>query len=151
MATPREESSMVQVKDEGVFDAPIDRIWKYLNDQTPGVHNHRAIAAKRILEQDANQAVQEMDVRNPDGRTIRKETWRTTFNPPTGFEMEALSGASKGTRYTHRYTPMGSRTKVEVIGDFKIQGMDENATKQAALSQFAQFFEEDNANLRNYR
>ena len=142
---------MVLVKDEGVFDAPIDRIWKYLNDQRPGVHNHQAIAAKKVLEEKGGQAVQEMEFRNPDGRTTRRETWRTTFNPPTGFEMEALTGASKGTKYSHRYTPMGNRTKVEVTGDFRIHGMDDNATRQAALDQLARFFEEDNANLQNYR
>ena len=142
---------MVQVKDEGVFDAPIDRIWKYLNDQRPGVHNHSSIASMKLVEQKGNAAVQEYEFRNPDGKTTRKETWRTTFNPPTGFEMESISGVSKGTKYSHRYTPAGNRTRVEVAGDFKMQGMDDVATKQAALGFLAEVFDEDNATLRNYK
>ncbi len=142
---------MVQVKDDGVFDAPIDRIWKYLNDERPGVHNHSAIANTKVVEKKGNAAVQEYEFRNPDGKTTRKETWRTTFNPPTGFEMESLAGVSKGTKYSHRYTPAGDKTRVEVTGDFKMQGMDDVATKQAALGFLAQVFAEDNATLRNYK
>lgn len=142
---------MVQVKDEGVFDAPIDKIWKYLNDERPGVHNHRMIAAAKTIEQQGNAVVQEWDMRNPDGKTTRKETWRMVFNPPTGFEMEALAGPSKGTRYTNTYTPMGEKTRVHVDGDFRIQGMDETSTRKAALGFLAQVFDEDTASLRTYK
>ncbi len=142
---------MVQVKDDGVFEAPVDRIWKYLNDETPGVHNHRAIVSARTVEQKENSVTQEWEMRNPDGKTTRKETWRMVFNPPTGMSMESLAGVSKGTKYTNNYVPIGSRTKVEVSGDFRMQGMDDIATKQAALQFLAVVFDEDQASLRNYK
>jgi len=72
------------------------------------------------------------------------------MNPPSGFEMESISGISKGTRYSHRYTPLGSKTRVEVEGDLKMEGMDEATTKNAALGYFAEVFDEDNASLRKY-
>ncbi len=142
---------MVQVRDDGVYDAPVDKIWKFLQDETPGVHNHRAIVGAKTLEQKANSVTQEWEMRNPDGKGTRRETWRMTFNPPGGFEMESLAGASKGTKYTHHYTPMGNKTRVEVQGDFKMQGMDEAATRKAALGFLAQVFDEDTQSLRNYQ
>lgn len=48
-------------------------------------------------------------------------------------------------------TPMGNKTKVEVGGDFRAQGMDDMATKKAALAMFEEVFNEDNANLKNYK
>ncbi len=142
---------MVHVRDDGVFDASIDKIWKYLNDERPEIHNHQMIASAKTLEQKDNAVVQEWEMRNPDGKTTRKETWRLVFNPPTGFEMEALAGPSKGTRYLNKYTPMGEKTRVEVDGDFRMQGMDEATTKKAALGFLAQVFDEDTANLRKYQ
>jgi len=56
-----------------------------------------------------------------------------------------------GTKHTHTYTPMGEKTKVEVAGEFKIQGLDEQATRKAVLAQLEQLFNEDNASLRQYK
>jgi hypothetical protein len=142
---------MVHIKDEGVFDASIDKIWKYLQDEDAGVHNHRSILGAKTLEETENGVVQEMDMLNPDGKTKRKETWKLSFNPPTGFTMESLAGVSKGTRYTNRYTPVGSKTRVDVEGEFKMQGMDEASIKKAALGFLAEVFDEDNATLRKYK
>lgn len=142
---------MTHVKDDGVFEAPLDKIWKYLNDETPGVHNHKMIRGMKTLTQEGNATTQELEFLNPDGKTTRKETWRFTFNPPHGFEMESLAGASKGTRYAHKYTSMGNRTKVEVEGEFYIQGMDDASTRMAALGFLSEVFEEDSANLHRYK
>lgn len=142
---------MVRIRDDGVFDAPIDRIWKYLGDSTPGVHNHQSIVDSIVVENRGPELIQEMVMRNPDGKTTRTEKWRFAMNPPTGFEMESLSGVSKGTKYSHRYTPMGNRTRVEVEGDFRMQGMDESATKKAAMGFLSELFDEDNAALKKYK
>ncbi len=142
---------MVKVRDEGVFDASIDKIWKYLADGTPGIHNHRAIVGSKTVENRESESVFEWEMRNPDGKTTRKETWRMVLNPPTGFEMESLSGVSKGTKYTNRYTPMGAKTRIDVDGEFRMQGMDEAATRKAALGFLAEVFDEDNAALKKYK
>jgi len=141
---------MVKVRDDGVFEAPIEKIWKYLGDETPGVHNHRSIVGSRTVENRGSETVFEWEMQNPDGKTTRKETWRMAVNPPTGFEMESLSGVSKGTKYMNRYTPMGSKTRVEVEGEFHMQGMDEASTRKAALGFLAEVFDEDNAALKKY-
>ncbi len=142
---------MVRIKDDGVFDAPIDKIWKYIGDDAPGTHNHRSILGTKVVEDRGSEVVQEMEMQNPDGKTSRKETWRFVMNPPAGFEMESLAGISKGTRYSHKYTPLGTKTRVEVDGDFHMQGMDETSTKKAVLGFLAEFFDEDNAALKKYK
>ena len=142
---------MVKVRDDGVFDASIDKIWKYLGDDTPGVHEHRSIVGSRTLENKGAEMVFEWEMRNPDGKATRKETWRRAMNPPTGFEMESLSGVSKGTRYTNRYTPLGSKTRVEIDGEFRMQGMDDTTTRKAALGFLAEVFDEDQASLKKYK
>lgn len=46
---------------------------------------------------------------------------------------------------------MGDKTKVEVEGDYFAQGMDEASTKKAVLVMYEIVFNEDNANLKNYK
>ena len=141
---------MVYLKDEGVFDAPVDKIWRFLNDEKAD-HEHRAVKFSKVLEQSEKIMVVEMDAKSPDGKTTFKQTAKFTFNPPKGFDMEFLSGPMVGTKHTHTYTPMGNKTKVEVAGEFKVQGLDEQATKKAALALLEEFFNEDNAALKNYK
>jgi hypothetical protein len=142
---------MAHVKDDGMYDVPLDKIWKFLNDSTPGVHHHKAIKGTKTIEQKGTSVVQEMEFVNPDGKSTRKETWRFTFNPPHGFEMESLAGASKGTKYSHKYTSLGNRTRVEVEGEFHIQGLDDASTRQAAMGFLSEVYEEDRSSLGKYK
>ena len=141
---------MVHVKDEGEFDAPIDRIWKFLQDNSVGAHNHKAVKSVKTIAQEGKSVTQEVELYNPDGTSTHLETWKLTFNPPHGFEMEVVAGPTKGTKYTHRYTSMGSRTRVEVEGEFQVQGMDDAAIRKMALSMLAMVFDEDRSSLAHY-
>lgn len=140
---------MVRVYDDGIFDAPVDKLWKYVNDAM--LHQHGAFKISKMVEQKGPAMTVEADVANPGGKGTHKETWKFVYNPPNGFDMEYLAGPWKGSRHTHTYTPMGNQTKVEVLGDFTIQGMDDNATKKTVLAYFARTFEEDTAALKKYR
>jgi len=140
---------LVYLKDEGIFDASIDKIWRFLQDDNAN-HEHRGLTFSKVLERSGKLMVVEMDATSADGKTF-KQTAKFTFNPPKGFDMEFLSGPMTGTKHTHTYTPMGEKTKVEVAGEFKIQGLDEQATRKAILAQLEQLFNEDNASLRQYK
>ena len=140
---------MVKVWDDGIFDAPIDKVWKYVNDGM--LHQHKAFKVSKVVEQKGNQMTVGADVGNPGGKGSHKETWKFVYNPPKGFDMEYLSGPMKGSKHTHTYTPMGNRTKVEVNGDFRAEGMDDATTKKAVLAFFSEAFEEDTAALRKYK
>lgn len=134
---------MVYVHDEGVFDASIEKLWKYVQD--PSAHQHETILSQTVLEQKGNTMRIRAEVAGPRGK--EEQTWRMTLNPPFGFEQEVLDGSQKGSSNTHTYVPMGDKTKVIVAGDFHIQGMDDAATRKAVLDYFAKVFDEDNSAL----
>lgn len=140
---------MVRVRDDGVFDAPIDKLWRYVNDSM--MHQHKAFRQTGVLEQKGNMVVVEAEVANPGGKGAHKETWKFVFNPPKGFDMEYLSGPMKGSRHTHTYTPIGDKTKVVVEGDFVAQGLTDEAVKKAVLTYFDQTFTEDQAALKKFK
>ena len=139
---------MVHVKDDGVFDAPLEKVWKYINDDTG--HQHSAVKFTGVLEQSDKGMTVEVDVKNPDGSS-HKETWKMAMNPPKSHTTEILSGPMKGSKHTHTYTPMGNKTKVEVDGEFKVEGMDDASAKKAVLGFLEMVFNEDSANLKNYK
>lgn len=139
---------MVHVVDEGVFDEPVDKIWRFLADDNS--HKHDMVKTTRVMEQSDKGMTAEIEVKNPDG-SWRKETWKMTFNPPTSFGIEVTSGMMKGTRHKHTYTPMGAKTKVVVEGEFVAQGMDDAALKKAAMAMFEQVFNEDTAQLKSFK
>jgi len=140
---------MVRITDDGVFDAPIDKVWKYVDDGM--MHNHTSFKMTNVLEQKGNMLTVQAEVNNPGGKGTHKETWKFVFNRPKGFDFEYLSGPMKGSRHTHSYTAMGNRTKVEVVGDFRAEGMDDAATKKAVLAYFQEVFAEDSAALKKYK
>ena len=139
---------MVHVSDEGVFDAPLEKIWRYLNDDKG--HQHSSAKMSKVIDQSDKGMTAEFEVKNPDG-SWRKETWKMGFNPPKGFSLEVTSGPMKGTKHTHTYTPMGNKTKVVVEGEFIAQGMDDASLKKAALRNLELVYNEDSANLRSYK
>ena len=139
---------MVHLTDEGTFDEPLEKIWRYLNDEKD--HQHSSMKMSKVLEQSDKGMTAECEVKNPDG-SWRKETWKMDFNPPKSFTLEITSGPLKGTKHTHTYTPMGNKTKVVVEGEFIAQGMDDASLKKAALRNLELVFNEDSANLRNYK
>lgn len=141
---------MVHISDEGVFDAPLEKIWRFLNDDNPTAHQHSSIKFSKVMEQSDKGMTAEVEAKNPDG-SWRKEIYKFSFNPPKGFTLEITSGLMKGTKHTHTYTSMGNKTKVQVEGDFVAQGMDDASLKKAALGMLEQVFNEDTTNLKNYK
>ena len=139
---------MVHVSDEGTFDAPVEKIWRFLNDDNS--HQHSSLKFSKVLEQTDKGMTAEVDVMRP-GEPSHKETWKMSFNPPKGFSLEITSGPMKGTKHSHTYTPMGNKTKVVVEGEFVAQGMDDASLKKAVLGMFEQVFNEDSAALKNYK
>ena len=142
---------VVHVTDDGLFDVPVDKIWKYLADENPATHAHKTVRGQKVLEKKGNYQILEMEVENPDGKSTRKEKVKMTLSPPKGFEWEVLNGPMAGTKFNNSYTPQGSKTKVSVAGEFKIQGMDDSTTKKAILAYLETMFNEDQENLRRFK
>ncbi len=139
---------MVYVKDDGVFDEPLEKIWKYIQD--PEDHVHETILSQKVLEQKGN--VMKLRVETVNSRGIKEaQIWKMTMDPPFGHELEVLEGSTKGTKQAHVYIPMGNKTKVIVVGDFKMPGADDETIRNGTLNYLAKVFTEDSAQLRKFK
>ncbi|MGD0688572.1 MAG: hypothetical protein ABSA50_02275 [Candidatus Bathyarchaeia archaeon] len=136
---------MVYILDEGsFFDAPIDKVWKYLPSD-----EHRHNSMKLISrEMASSNAVVITAERNFMGKTVRTKI-KNTLYPPFGFVQEHLEGPTAGSRAFVYYIPKGNKTGITVVGEFVISGVDEKGTRDAAMAQLQVSFDEDNANLKN--
>lgn len=139
---------MVYVKDDGVYDEPLEKIWKYI--QAPEDHVHETILSQKVLEQQGNTMKLRVETINARGGK-EEQIWRMTMDPPFGHELEVLEGSTKGTKQTHVYVPMGQKTKVIVVGDYKMPGWDDETIRERSLDYLAKVFSEDSRQLRNFR
>lgn len=136
---------MVYILDDGsVFDAPIDKIWKYLPSD-----NHRHDSLKLISREMVNSnAVVITAERNIMGKMVRTKI-KNTLYPPFGFVQEHLEGPTAGSKAFVYYIPKGNKTGITIVGDFVLSGMDEKTTRDAVMAQLQVVFDEDNENLKN--
>ncbi|MDH2901917.1 MAG: hypothetical protein PXY39_13190 [archaeon] len=137
---------MVYVLDEGSeFDAPLERIWKYL--QAEDEHEHRAIKRISVEMQGENTVVVENEVTMENLPPVRNKIKMTMF-PPFGFVQEYIDGPMAGSKAFQYYTPKGNKTGVTVVGNFVGMGMDDDSVKRAVLQLLGLAFNEDNENLK---
>ena len=137
---------MVYILDEGAeFDAPLERIWAYLQSETE--HEHKAIKPVSMEMQGDNVAILTVDVSMPDMPTTRHK-FKSTYYAPFGFVQEYMEGPMTGTKSFQYYIPRGEKTGVTVVGNFVVAGMDDDMTKRIATSFLDLAFNEDNQNLR---
>jgi len=137
---------MVFLLDEGsVFDAPIDKIWNYLRSDE---HKHPSM---KILDREmVGNTVIITSERNMMGKTVRVRINNTLY-PPFGIVQEHLEGPTASSKAFLYYTPKGDRTGVTIVGDFTIDGMDEQKTKDTMMAQLQTTFDEDNENLKKMK
>jgi hypothetical protein len=134
---------MVYLIDEGsVFDAPLEAIWKYLQSEQ---HRHPSVTYLG-REVTGNTAVITAE-RNVGGKIVKTKI-KNTLYPPIGMVQEHLEGPTAGSRAFLFYIPKGDKTGVTVIGDFRLEGADEQRTKDAVMAQLQLTFDEDNAILK---
>ena len=133
---------MVYLIDEGsVFDAPIEKIWKYLTSE-----DHRHASVKNVVREASGNVVTITSERTFMGKPSTVKV-RNTLYPPVGFVTEHLEGPTAGSRSFVYYTPKGNKTGITIVGDFMIAGLDEKATRDVIMAQMQTSFDEDSANL----
>jgi ligand-binding SRPBCC domain-containing protein len=141
---------MVKYKSDGVFDASLDKIWKYMQSGEQD-HAHSQLKNFKPVKQEGAVMVFDFDAKTPDGKWAASQV-KYTMTPPKGFEAEMLKGPMAGSKFTHVYTAQGGKTKVEVEGEFKLQGVaDEKVTLKAVDDFFTTAFTEDNKNLQKFK
>lgn len=140
---------MVHYKKEGIviFDVATDKIFKYM---ITGNHSHRSFKSHRLIGVSGNVVTIDAEIYNPDGTTF-KTTIIHKLNPPKGIETTMKGGAFNGAVFTHTYTPMGNRTKVNLEGEFPaFPGMSETDELKMIDGFFSEIFTEDKSTLQKW-
>jgi len=133
---------MVYLLDEGsVFNAPIERVWEYLRSEQ---HIHPSMSS--VTREVTGDTATITSERTIGGKRVKMKI-KNTLYPPFGMVQEHLEGPTAGSRAFLYYIPKGDKTGVTVIGDFRLEGADEQRTKDTVLAQLQITFDEDNANL----
>ena len=131
---------MVHYESEGMFDAPIEKVWKFMPSEH---HQHAAFKSVRMVEDGF-----ETELLRGDGKTTSKALFKLKMNPPSGYETTVQGGPLDGASFRHMFTPMGQKTQVNVEGDFRpIAGMTEAVQLKILDDFFTTAFNEDNANM----
>ncbi|EQD60537.1 hypothetical protein B2A_03642, partial [mine drainage metagenome] len=107
---------MVHIHDEGSeFDAPLDAIWKYLEDPAHGLaHKDRRNGERKLLGENTLELSFEQEI---DGRWTKGRN-RITLFPPLGYAVELLEGPFAGSKAFTIFTPQGKKTRVTVTGEY---------------------------------
>jgi heme-degrading monooxygenase HmoA len=143
------EAPTVRYQKDGVatFDAPVEQVFAYMS---AGDHPHQAFRSHRLVSVAGNLVTVAVEAYNPDGSTT-DVTVEHQLDPPNGIVTTMTGGHFDGARFTHSYTPLGDRTKVDLAGDFPaLPGMSE-ADELAMIDGFlTTVFGEDAETLRTW-
>ena len=127
------------------FDATIDQIFEYMK---AGNHRHQAFKSHRLIGITGNVVTIEAEIFNPDGSTF-STTITHTLSFPKSIETRMTGGAFSGARFTHSYTAIGSKTKVDLEGDFPaFPGMPEAEELNMIDGFFTMVYAEDTATMK---
>lgn len=144
---PGKANSTVHYSKNGIttFDATVDQIFAYMKE---GNHHHEAFKSHRLIGVTGNLVTLEAEIFNPDGSTF-STTITHTLNFPKSIETRMDGGAFHGARFTHAYTPVGNKTKVDLEGDFPaFPGMPEAEELSMIDGFFTMVYAEDTATLK---
>ena len=140
---------MVFLRDEGsVFNASLEEVWAFLDSGPAHSDGHHHTRVRRERRSDAS-GVYSWEI--PFRGVPTEFTMRWTVYPPLGIVYEVLAGPFAGSTFFLYYTPLGTRTGVTVVGDFRSPTLPESETAGAVEEFFAREFEEDFAAIVDWR
>jgi hypothetical protein len=138
---------MVHYKKNNIttFDVTIEEVFNYMKE---GNHKHQAFKSHQLINSKDDQVIVEAEIYNPDGSTFKTRITHK-FNLPKGIETTMEGGAFSGAKFTHSYTAMGNKTRVDLEGDFPaFPGMPEADELAMIDGFFTKVFAEDTATLK---
>ncbi len=135
------------VDEEIDFDAPLDVVWKFLSDPAHGTahkgrrNDQRRAVGERVVELSSEQQM--------DGAFTRISN-RITLYPPLGYAVEYLEDPLAGPKAFTFYTPKGTKTAVNVVGEYVAKGRTSDGVTLLVRQMLHKSYEEDNAALRDF-
>lgn len=120
---------MVYFRQEGtIYDVPLDVLWEFLDWEGHGQAHEKSGRNFAILD------------RTPRGTLVTYETFRggewrkvTAWSldiPPLGRFVEEVEGLYAGTQLVFLYTPMGRRTRLDIVARFVSADLDAEALER---------------------
>jgi hypothetical protein len=141
---------MPHIKDEGsLFDAPLEKIWKYLD--SPEDHSRAHKGSRNVQRTKVNDNTFLVSREQNMGGKWVKVSVRITPHAPVGSALEMVEGPMAGSKWFNFYEPKGNRTAVTVVGEFKAASLPPNQVEPAVMAFLQQSFDEDNAALREFK
>ena len=132
---------MVFWRDEGsVFEAPLDQVWEFLDDPEghTRAHEHTEVSRERTGPETGTYSWRQPFEGVPTRFTMR---WRSFH--PLGIAYDVVEGPFDGSRFFLYYLPLGSRTGIAIVGEFRSPTLGA-AELPAALDRFfAKEFDQD--------
>jgi hypothetical protein len=137
---------MVHIEDLGSqFDAPIDAVWKFL--QSPDDHGESHTDRRNVTgAPDPAGGMRVSWEQNVQGKWVPVVN-RVTMFPPVALLVDSLEGPLAGSKFLMYYRPNGTKTGVNVVGDFQSQMIPAAQLEPMVLSSLEQAYNEDNAAL----
>jgi hypothetical protein len=133
---------------EGTFDAPIDKIWRFMQSP-PDSHSHPGNMNLQMEEQGEHMILSFENEMPGAGRV--KQKIKTTVFPPVGITMEYLEGPIAGSKMMQYYYPKGNKTDVVVAGEFTSKMVPEAQLRGMVLKNLEKMFNDDQENLKRFK
>ncbi len=133
---------MVFIRDEGsTFDAPVDHVWKYMSGDDRHDKAHKSTRGGKF------QSLSDVTIMYTTERNFRGawsyERMRISIFPPVSIVQEVLEGPLEGSKMVYVYSPKGSKTQIDVFGDFRIKGLPDDQVEAAARAWLESEYNED--------
>ena len=110
-------SSVVHFREEGtMYDVPIDVLWGFMNWEGHGTAHAKSVRDFQVLEESPNRVT--VTHESFRGGAWQKITSRVVDFPPLGRVVEEVEGPYQGTQMVFLYTPVGGRTRLDIIARF---------------------------------
>jgi uncharacterized protein YndB with AHSA1/START domain len=147
----RSAVTMAHYASTGTFQAPIEKVWRLIDEHTPATtpHIHEGFLGYRVVERKGNAEVREVEAVGPDGKPF---TYRARFTAerPRSLTIDWLTGPLAGS-ILHTYVPDGATTRVHVAGDVRVNGMPDAAAEKMFGEFLDHAFDEDAAWLKQMK
>ena len=140
----------VQYRKDAVatFDAPVEKVFRYMS---AGEHPHQGMKSHKLVGQNGNVVTVAAEMYNPDGSTFTTQVTHR-LDAPRGIETRMAGGPFDGARFTHSYTPMNGKTRVDIEGTFPaMPGRTEAEVLQMVDGFFTHVFAEDTETLKRWK
>ncbi len=131
--------------DSGIYDAPVELIWKYFSSAVDHrvAHRHRN---SRLTELTDTSFIASWE-QEYEGRPVTFSMRGTSFYP-LGLAYEVLEGPIAGSKFLFYYTPLGQRTRVTLVGEFSSPTIPPGQLPSKVMDFFSTEFEQDAEGIR---